>query len=247
MKQLLLTFGILATVFSGIFAQSMSFQHPVAEDSIIIVDLIPNQGTAEEGEFKIYFNLVNLTSDTLVVQADRLLNDMTTGHGSFFCWDLCYDSTGTSSVTPIEIKPNDTTNFGQYIIFRPNNKPGYSEVTMRFTNIANGEDFAEVTYRFSVGGVMDIEDLIDPKKALGSPYPNPASGSVSVNYELPPSARDMEISLFNLIGQKVKQTRLTSTFGTAKMDVQSLKSGIYFMYLKVDGRDITSRKVVISH
>ena len=247
MKQLLLTIGLLSALISGLFGQSMKFQYPVASDSIITVDLIPNQGTSDEGEFKIYFNLINLTNDTLVVQADRLLNNMTQGHGNFFCWDLCYDSTGTSSVTPIEIKPNDTTNFGQYIIFRPNNKPGYSEVTMRFTNITNGEDFAEVTYRYSVGGVLDIDDQIDPRRALGSPYPNPASGSVSVNYELPPSARDMEITLFNLIGQKVTQTRLTSTFGTAKLDVHNLKSGIYFMYLRVDGRDITSRKVVISH
>ncbi|MDX2248188.1 MAG: T9SS type A sorting domain-containing protein [Bacteroidia bacterium] len=246
MKKLILFTVGLTLSFSGIQAQSLIFLSAPAADSVIAVDLIPNQGTAEEGEYKIYFNLINTTNDTVTVQADRLLNDMTPGHGSFFCWDLCYDSTGTSSVTPIDIYPADTTRFGQYLILRPNGKPGISEVVMRFTNIANGEDFAEVTYKFNVGGVSGVEDLIDPRKALGLIYPNPASAEVFVPYELPLGVKNAQIVLYNLIGQKVKTQKLNGFSGISNLKTESLKSGIYFLYLNVDGRDITSRKIVIS-
>ncbi|MEZ4775806.1 MAG: T9SS type A sorting domain-containing protein [Bacteroidia bacterium] len=246
MKKLILFTLALMFGSSWVHAQSLIFLSAPATDSVIPVDLIPNQGTAEEGEFKIYFKLINTTGDTLSVQADRLLNNMTPGHGSFFCWDLCYDSTGMSSQSPIDIMPNDTTHFGQYLIFRPNGKPGISEVVMRFTNTANGEDFAEATYKFNVGGVAGIEDLIDPRKALGLPYPNPANAQISVPYELPQGVKKAEISIYNLIGQKVKTASLVGFSGLANLTTDQLKPGVYFMYLKVDNRDITSRKIVIS-
>lgn len=246
MKQLILfTIGLILSS-SQVQAQSLIFLSAPATDSVIAVDLVPNQGTPEQGEFKIYFKLINTTNDTVTVQADRLLNNMTPGHGSFFCWDLCYDSTGSSSQSPIDLMPSDTTRFGQYIVFRPNGKPGISEVVMRFTNIANGEDFAEVTYKFNVGGVSGIEDLIDPRKALGLPYPNPANAQVFVPYELPQGVKHAEISLYNLIGQKVKTEKLVGFSGLANLATDQLKPGVYFMYLRAEGRDITSRKIVIS-
>ncbi|MEZ4827529.1 MAG: T9SS type A sorting domain-containing protein [Bacteroidia bacterium] len=244
-KHILFSLALICSFFVA-EAQSLIFLDAPATDSVIPVELIPNQGTAEEGEFKIYFHLINTTSDTVTVQADRLVNNLTQGHGSFFCWDLCYDSTGTSSVTPLALLPSDTTRFGQYLILRPNNKPGISEVTMRFTNIANGLDFAEVTYKFNVGGVSSIDDKMIAKKALGLPYPNPAQAEIFIPYEFPASFTNAEISLYNLIGQKVKTQKLTGFSGTANIRTDQLKSGVYFIYLKADGRDITSRKVVIS-
>ncbi|MCB0838036.1 MAG: T9SS type A sorting domain-containing protein [Bacteroidetes bacterium] len=213
---------------------------------IINVDPIPNQGTAEEGEYKVYFKIVNLTGDSLPVVANRSVYNMAEGHGSFFCWDFCFDSTGNSSVDPVVLAPYDTTTFAQYIIFRPNGLNGYSEVTMDFINVNDGNDAISINYQFSVGGVMSIADKINPGLALSRPYPNPASNRVSIDYDLPAGIQEAQISIFNLIGQKMKTVDLEGINGTAEIETTGLRSGIYFLYLMVDGEDITSRKLVIT-
>jgi hypothetical protein len=237
---------ILIPLLAASTSYGQSFKSINVPGQIIDVDPIPNLGTAEEGEYTLYFRIVNLTNDTLRLAANRSVYDMTAGHGSFFCWDFCYDSTGTTSVDPIAIAPNDTTRFAQYIVFRPNGIDGYSEVTMDFININDGNDAISITYQYSVGGVMSIEQKINPGTALSRPYPNPASDRVNIDYDLPAGIERAQISIFNLIGQKMKTVDLQGIAGTANIETSQLRSGIYFMYLMVDGKDITSRKLVIT-
>ncbi|MCB0853708.1 MAG: hypothetical protein KDD63_15895, partial [Bacteroidetes bacterium] len=43
----------------------------------------------------------------------------------------------------------------------------------------------------------------------------------------------------------MKTVDLPGINGTAEIETTGLRSGIYFLYLMVDGEDITSRKLVI--
>ena len=209
------------------------------------VDLIPNPGTADEGIYLSYFKLKNNTSGDLNVHAIRVANDTASGHESYFCWDICWGVGTNESQDPVAIAAGDTTGFGQYLALKPNNTGGYSEVTMRFVNAADGADFVEITYKYSVDGVLSISDPFYSARALSNPYPNPASTDVRVDYELPRGVINGRLEMYSLIGKKVKETALNQNVGTAHLTLENVRSGIYFMYLKAANEEITSRKLVV--
>lgn len=82
---------------------------------------------------------------------------------------------------------------------------------------------------------------------LEAPYPNPASSVAYLKYELPTMQFNGELRIYSLIGQQVKQVRLDNPMGEVEIFTHDLKSGIYFVYLVVDGKKLTSRKMVVSH
>ena len=49
-----------------------------------------------------------------------------------------------------------------------------------------------------------------------------------------------------MVGKIVKETELTDKKGTAKINVDDLNSGIYFYSFIVDGKAISTKKLVIS-
>ena len=82
---------------------------------------------------------------------------------------------------------------------------------------------------------------------LEAPYPNPATTMAYLQYELPAMQFTGELRIYSLIGQQVKQIRLENPMGEVEIPTHDLKSGIYFVYLVVDGKKLTSRKMVVSH
>lgn len=81
---------------------------------------------------------------------------------------------------------------------------------------------------------------------LRAPYPNPARGSATLRYALPEAA-PVEISLFNVLGQRVAtlidgqqpggQAELT-------VDTSGLPSGLYFVQIRV-GTDVRTQRLVV--
>lgn len=82
---------------------------------------------------------------------------------------------------------------------------------------------------------------------LEAPYPNPSSQKAFVKYELPGAHFTGELRVYSLIGQEVKIVPLDQAFGEVEIPTQELKSGIYFIYLVVDGQKLTSRKMIVTH
>lgn len=82
---------------------------------------------------------------------------------------------------------------------------------------------------------------------LEAPYPNPASQQAYIKYELPSAQFQGELRVYSLIGQQVKIVPLDQAFGEVEIPTRELKSGIYFVYLVVDGQKLTSRKMIVTH
>lgn len=76
--------------------------------------------------------------------------------------------------------------------------------------------------------------------------PNPASGSVSVRFELLQNA-NVEVSLMDLVGQQVERKRmdnLTAGLHHSALSLGGLAVGIYFVKIEVDGKSMTQKLVV---
>lgn len=208
-------------------------------------------------EEKFYMNFVNKGTDTLELVAYRTENVMAastnpdTTHLTYFCWDLCYGTTGSQSINPITLAPGDTLNRPgtieeQYVMFQPGNIDGYSRTTMRIVNVADANDFVDVVFEFSVGGATNsITDAELAAKSLSNPYPNPVRNSFSVDYELP-TGNSGTLRLYNLIGNEISRQPLSMREGTATMEVSALPRGVYFLHLMSDGNAISSRRVILN-
>lgn len=241
MKQIAILFSLLLALSTALYGQNLKF----AEDSLDLFTVGPT-GVDGSGEYKVGVKIINLDDEDRDVLATRLTNDLATGHGSYFCWDLCYDETVDQSGGPITIAAGDTTRtIEQYLTFLPNQIDGYSEVTMVFTDVVSGENLQR-TYQFSVGGVLAIWDDLDLAQVLGAPYPNPAQSQTTLTYALPGGVKKAELRVINLIGKQVINQPLNLIQGRETLSLQAFSPGMYFVHLFVDGQSVVSRKLIVN-
>jgi len=76
-------------------------------------------------------------------------------------------------------------------------------------------------------------------------HPNPANAEVTFKYTFAAGTKTANISLFNVLGSKVKTLELSAHLETAMLDVTDLNPGVYFYTLNIDGVNKFSRRLVI--
>ena len=240
MKRIVLLLSLCILIAGQGFGQKFKFAFL---DSPQIIN-VPVDGDDGTGERFIYFNVTNISEEPISLMAYRSF-DYAPGHSSYFCWDLCYPEWTDSSGTAVLLLPGDTTSFAQYLTFKTGDTPGYSEITMTIQDSVTEEQI-EYTFQLSVGGVMSVEDKLLDKEALSNPYPNPAKNEAYAKVELPVGIREAKLQVFNLIGKRVLEVPVASRIGTIRMPLETLNSGMYFLYLVGDGEEISSRKLIIT-
>ena len=79
-------------------------------------------------------------------------------------------------------------------------------------------------------------------------YPNPASGKLRVEFGLDPEAgTDQVLVIFNTVGQQVFTERVDGDLtGGHQIDISTLRSGIYYVQVRIDGNVLDTRKLVVS-
>lgn len=121
---------------------------------------------------------------------------------------------------------------------------GSDNVRVMFENVSdagNNTYIDDITITFNVG-IDEIEfDVYDLQL-----YPNPASGDVSVSYNISKSS-DVVIEVLDILGKQVKmEERKNQIPGIHLMniDISTLSKGVYFVNLKTDRNNITRRLIV---
>ncbi|MDP2890739.1 MAG: C1 family peptidase [Bacteroidota bacterium] len=144
---------------------------------------------------------------------------------------------------PIVAKQTIPENDIRNIAFIPNSSWN-GNLTFEY-NASDGTNYAANT-AFVNSYITGISD----KELLNNIiiYPNPTSDKFYVEFDLSYSNRQITISLYNLIGQKVQVERIADAkLGKIKstLDVKNLANGIYQIQIKLDNETIINRKVVI--
>jgi len=111
----------------------------------------------------------------------------------------------------------------------------------------DGQTLSEPTNNVIVMIVSNEDELVQP--VVMSMYPNPVPKGNDLQIKLQNlGEREAELNIFNLKGQKVYSTKGNSdTMIWNRMDSQgrSCASGIYLMKLKIAGKDVYARKLVL--
>lgn len=80
-------------------------------------------------------------------------------------------------------------------------------------------------------------------------FPNPSRGQVTVKLDQKLSNNDYKLRLSNIIGQEIRSVALKPEAFTAGsvLDLSDLRTGMYFYTLLVDGKVITTKRLVLQN
>jgi hypothetical protein len=150
------------------------------------------------------------------------------------CWGVECLEPGNLNFRPVEIIQQDTANF----------KVEYCGILggcawIVCTLFVEGYDDFVFTLKFD-NFVSLQESLITTNKI----YPNPATSIVNIDYAT--NRGNAQIVLHNILGVQVYEQTLNGKKGTAKINVSNFASGIYFYTIKIDGKAIETKKLIIS-
>lgn len=85
------------------------------------------------------------------------------------------------------------------------------------------------------------------KITISGIFPNPASTSASLEYEITGDLRDAKIIISNVLGSSLGEYKLTKDLRKVQFDTSEFAPGIYFYTLSVDGKSLFTRKLIIRH
>jgi Secretion system C-terminal sorting domain len=77
-------------------------------------------------------------------------------------------------------------------------------------------------------------------------YPNPASNHIIIDYEII-YVKEAKLQIYNSIGSVVFSKELKNNHDKIKISVTDYKNGLYFCSLKIDGKLLNTRKIIVNH
>lgn len=185
----------------------------------------------------------NISGQSVEVKVSSEEISVIAGTLNYFCWAQCYEPGVTVSPSSITIEPGQRID-SFYADYKPQGQSGITTIKYCFFNVANEADSVCGIVRFNATpvGIQDIANSSTP--GISEAYPNPAVGEMTFSYATGGGLG--RIDIFSMLGSKVKSVKLPELVGKAKVNLESLTSGMYFYRLNVNGKDIQTRKLIIS-
>jgi hypothetical protein len=199
---------------------------PVANAALVEV-VTTVGGLPDEYDFTIR-NTSASSKDYHVIRIDNMLNKTATDTASaYFCFGTaCFPASTTITPTPYTLAPNGTQALKMYL--QEGSVQGYSSVTYKVVNAANGNDMMYFT--LSYNSALSIHENSDLFTAVSNIYPNPAFNSAHIKLKSSVNVKSAEVKIINTLGTIVSScnTELNIGENTVNMNTENLSAGIYF-------------------
>ena len=234
----------LAAVFfaSLSFAQVLKINQMELNDDEerVLVREVQNGETVEmstEGNFIEFDSDVFNTSDIQrsVSLKVEVFND-TEGIDISGCWGEC-NAPWNFDFEPMEILAGDLANLK--IDYNTNDLiDSKAWVTCTFFV----DDVKDFVFHIKFGEAeMSVKEPVITKNNV---YPNPATSIVNIDYAL--NSGNAQVVFYNILGVSVHEQSLSGQTGTAKVNVSDFATGIYFYTIKVNGKSVETKKLIIN-
>ena len=190
----------------------------------------------------------NVEAEFVVTVASQNSNDfrfqiLSTDQGenasNYVCtnFGLCYPPTATD----IQIELLDDQTRELQLHFIPNGDTVDATVVYRITEVGNTSNTVlfKVLYKGVITGVEELNSNIKIEA-----YPNPANQFCTIAYDV---KEDLEIYLYNIIGERVGSYHINTGTGSINIDTSSLKNGIYIYQAVCKSKIITNNYLIVNH
>ena len=194
------------------------------------------------GEFIQHMQIRNLTSNDLNVLVEKEVVGDLEGTMNFFCWGVCLSPDVSVSPRAITVAANslNTDDLSFHVMFE---EEVYGKVVIIFKaydETQSGNPISiKVVFNRSGAGVREAAPV-----QFGQAYPNPASSVVNFDYNINAGDR-ASVSIYNLLGQEVKNLSVNTLQGRLSVSVIDLNEGIYFCKLFVNGCAVKTEKFLV--
>lgn len=232
-RKSILTFMLLAFI-GGLMAQNLQFEWEghVFGDGEEITCTNDEYGY---GEIIQHMQIRNLTGNDLNVVIEKEMVQDLEGTMNTFCFGNCYGPdvvVGAPVVVPAQSVSTEDLSF--HVIF------DVVEGTVVMKYYAYAQDDPNNKVSIVVRFVYDPSAVNEGVASVGHAYPNPASSLVHFNVQ---GAENASIAIYNLLGQEV--LRQDAVMGDNVISVSELNEGIYFCNLLVDGKAVSTEKLIV--
>jgi hypothetical protein len=177
--------------------------------------------------------------------ARKVLNQVT-GSENNFCWGAdCYPDFISVSPNPVNI-PAGGSNSSFKGDYSPNGNQGITRIRYSFFKTTGSPDSVHTIVTFNANSISGNRKDADLNNMIGMPTPNPANEMTAIQYNLPAGTKSAKLRVLNAIGGLVKEMNLEKQ-GAALIITSNLPNGIYFYNLQVDGRSVSTKKLIVKH
>ncbi len=83
------------------------------------------------------------------------------------------------------------------------------------------------------------------KIKFGNIYPNPAVAHADIQYEILENYRDARATVMNLVGTSLLEYNIVASNNKLRINTSGLESGIYMVQFVVDGKKVSTRKLLV--
>lgn len=239
-KVILFVLLAMAASYYG-YSQSLTLADsagPIANNANVV-----RQGHNMDDEILAHIFVTNTTGAPIDVIVKKVEFSLITGSLNTFCWGLCYPpNVYVSPPFTVNANTTDSVNFSGH--YNPLTFAGASVIRYVFYDAAHPNDSVcvNVSYDALYVGINNQA----AKNILSGAYPNPANNTVNFDYSVNTENEGFVI-IRNLVGSVVKKSVLTGAEGKLTVNTGDLPEGIYFYSLDVDGKIMTTRKLIVRH
>jgi hypothetical protein len=242
MKNILFVVLFILGICSAGYSQSLALSDstgPLTNNATVT-----RQGHVNDDEIVSYIFVRNTTAAPIDVLVRKVEISVVAGSVNTFCWGLCFPPDTYVSPNPLNLHAmtTDSINFSGH--FNPTGFAGVSEIRYVFYNRLNPSDSVCVNISYNVLYVGINNPVV--QNTLSGAYPNPANNTVNFEYSLN-TGNTGNVIIRNLLGSVVKKSVFNGSEGKLAVYTGDLPEGIYFYSLDVDGKTMTTRKLIVRH
>lgn len=178
-------------------------------------------------------NIVNQTTDTLVMDMLRLQNDMPMGWSSGMCAVVCGYAWEDSM--RFEIPPLDTQEYRMYFNYMGSPSADTAHAYIRFRSTTSAVPIDQEFW-----ATQDMASGLHSFNEMGiRVYPNPVSDMLYI--DLIDNTMYQELQLFNSLGKLVVMTSGKDLHN--RLDLSHLPAGIYHLQMKINNKLVVTQLI----
>ncbi|HXB13540.1 MAG TPA: T9SS type A sorting domain-containing protein [Bacteroidia bacterium] len=226
------------------FAQNIAIQrlgsNHMVNDSVIVI----NASLPTQLNF-LGLEVINKGIASISIKVKRIDSALVPNTANYLCWGLCYQDTSTPVFTypATQVIAAGDTNKTFTGDFNDSGHVGTEIIRYVFFNASNPNDSAWVIFKFIVAP-LGIEQITSNSLHISAAYPNPSASSASFNYHI---STDAHLTIYNSIGQSVRDVLLSPSANKTNLNVSNMPSGIYICKLSAEGAEPVFQKLVVAH
>lgn len=241
MKKTILSLLFVLMTFGYVNAQVYS----LSTDEVLLGDTVTIYGDPEASGIEFSAVFTNNDDVGAIIRVERSVISSVDGSSNYFRWVNTNNPQEDISGEDLLVQPGESSPDDDFIAYYvPNGVVGSTLIEYSFLNISDVNKLIKVVLKFDTT-TDDIDENIHKNTKVSDIYPNPAYGSVSIDYNMPLEVKSARIRIVNVLGSVVKDINIDTRDNRINLNISDLTDGIYFYSIIINNELLNTKKLIV--